>query len=71
MHSECDDVTVDVIILGVNHFLHSSFIQPGVRQECTSPKSAQGVDVIAMQCGDLGAEVALDPSRNNANNCQN
>ena len=47
MNSECDDVTVDVIILGVNHFLNSSFIQPRVRQERTSPNSKQGVDVMA------------------------
>ena len=47
MNSECDDVTVDVIILSVNNFLHSSFIQPRVRQERTSPNSKQGVDVMA------------------------
>ena len=47
MNSECDDVTVDVIILSVNHFLNSSFIQPRVRQERTSPNSKQGVDVMA------------------------
>ena len=42
-------MTFDIIILGINHFLHSSFIPPGVRQKCTSPKSAQSVDVMAMQ----------------------
>ena len=42
-------MTFDIIILGINHFLHSSFIQPGVRQKCTNRKSAQSVDVMAMQ----------------------
>ena len=47
MNSECDDVTVDVIILSVNQFLNSDFIQPRVRQERTSPNSKQGVGVMA------------------------